>query len=113
MDAAPPRRRRRVVTISSGTFLRAIVALALVVAWLRLWQWVVIAFIGVALAVATDPAIRWLERHGMRRWYAAPVLVLGGAGLLLAFLATLAPTLAGASVSSLDGIDVDMVLTYV
>jgi predicted PurR-regulated permease PerM len=86
MDAVRVRRPRRVVAISSGTFLRAAVAAALVWAWLRLWQWVLIAFIGVAVAVATDPAVRWLERRGMRRPFAAPLLVLGGTCALLAFL---------------------------
>jgi predicted PurR-regulated permease PerM len=86
MVTVPARPRRRVVAISSGTFLRAVVALALVCAWLRLWQWVMIAFIGVALAVAADPALQWLERRGIRRWYAAPLLILGGAVALLTFL---------------------------
>jgi len=93
MDAASVRRRRQVVEISSGTFLRAVVAVALVWAWLRLWQWVMIAFIGVALAVATDPAVRWLERRGIRRGYAAPLLILGGTCGLLAFLVLSAASL--------------------
>ena len=93
MDAASAGRRRQVVAISSGTFLRAVVAVALAWAWLRLWQWVTIAFIGVALAVATDPAIRWMERRGIRRRYAAPLLILGGSGALLAFLVVSAASL--------------------
>jgi predicted PurR-regulated permease PerM len=47
----------------------------------------------VALAIATDPAVRWLERRGIRRGYAAPLLVLGGTGALLAFLVMSAASL--------------------
>jgi predicted PurR-regulated permease PerM len=93
MDAAPSRRHRQVVAISSGTFLRAVIAVALVWAWLRLWQWVMIAFIAVALAVAVEPAIRWLDRRGLRRSYTAPLLILGGTGILLAFLVLSAASL--------------------
>jgi predicted PurR-regulated permease PerM len=86
MDAVRPNPRRLRVSVSTGTFLRAMLVVALVWLWLRLWQWVLIAFIGVALAVATDPAVRWLDRHGLRRWYAAPLLILGSTVALLAFL---------------------------
>jgi predicted PurR-regulated permease PerM len=95
MDAAAARRRPRVVAISSGTYLRAVVAIALVWTWLRLWQWVLIAFIGVALAVATEPAVRWLERRGLGRGLAASILILGGACALLGFLVLSAASLSG------------------
>ena len=99
MDVTSGRRRPRVVAISSGTFLRAVVAVALVWTWLRLWQWVMIAFVAVAIAVAVEPAIRWLDRRGLRRAYAAPLLILGGTGVLLAFL-----VLSAASLSSDAGV---------
>ncbi len=99
MDVTSGRRRPRVVAISSGTFLRAVVAVALVWTWLRLWQWVMIAFVAVAIAVALEPAIRWLDRRGLRRAYAAPLLILGGTGVLLAFL-----VLSAASLSSDAGV---------
>jgi predicted PurR-regulated permease PerM len=86
MATAQARPRQRVISIASGTFVRAVIAIALVWMWLRLWQWVMITFIAVAIAVAVDPAVRWLDRRGIRRSYAAPVLILGGALLLLAFL---------------------------
>jgi predicted PurR-regulated permease PerM len=84
MDA-PPHPPARRIAISTGTFLRAVIAVALVWAWLRLWQWVLIALIGASLAIAIDPAVRWLERRGLHRGYAAPLLVLGSAAALIAF----------------------------
>jgi predicted PurR-regulated permease PerM len=85
MDAASPARPTRRIAISTGTFVRGLVMVVLVWAWLRLWQWVLIALIGASLAIAIDPAVRWLERRGIRRGYAAPLLVLGGVAALIAF----------------------------
>jgi predicted PurR-regulated permease PerM len=84
MDADPST-PRRFVSISTGTFARAVCVGVAVWLWLHLWSWMLVALIGVALAIAVEPAVRWLDRRGIRRWYAAPVLVLGGAVLLVAF----------------------------
>jgi predicted PurR-regulated permease PerM len=93
VDVVQPTPAARRITITTGTFLRAALVAALVWLWLQLWQWVLVAFIGVALAVATDPAVRWLDRRGIRRWYAAPLLILGGTSALLAFLVVSAASL--------------------
>jgi predicted PurR-regulated permease PerM len=66
--------------------VRAAVAVALVAAWLRLWPWLLIAIIGVSGAVAIDPAVRWLDARGLRRAWGAPLLVLGGAAVVVAFM---------------------------
>ncbi len=85
MDEVREARRVHRIAISTGTLVRVALAVALVWVWLRLWQWVLIALIAVSLAIAVDPAVRWLDRRGLRRSYAAPLLVLGGALGLVAF----------------------------
>jgi predicted PurR-regulated permease PerM len=84
---------RTIVAISTGTFVRVLVIIALVWAWLRLWPWLLIALIGVSLAIAVEPAVRWVERRGLPRWIAAPLLVLGGTLALIVFLAASAASL--------------------
>jgi predicted PurR-regulated permease PerM len=76
----------RRTSISTGTFVRAVIAVALVAAWLRLWPWVLVALIGVALAISVDPAVRWLEARGVRRPFGAPAVVLSGSAVAIAFL---------------------------
>jgi predicted PurR-regulated permease PerM len=107
MAADPPLRPARRVAITTGTFVRAVVAAVLVWAWLRLWPWVLIALIGASLAIAIDPAVRWLDRRGIRRGYAAPLLVLGGVGALFAFFAFSAASLT-ADARLLEGRIVDV-----
>ena len=86
MDAVRLEPRKQTIAISTGTFVRAALVVGLVWLWLRLWQWAMIALVAVALAVAVEPAVQWLDRRGIRRWYAAPLLILGGTCALLAFL---------------------------
>jgi predicted PurR-regulated permease PerM len=93
VDTVRTPHRRRLIAISTGTFLRAALVIGLVWLWLRLWQWAMIALVAVALAVAAEPAVQWLDRRGIRRWYAAPLLILGGTGALLAFLIVAAASL--------------------
>ncbi len=44
--------------------------------WFRLWQWVLVFLIGVFIAIALDPVVRWLERRHLKRAYASPLPVL-------------------------------------
>jgi predicted PurR-regulated permease PerM len=81
IDVERPRR----VTITTSTFVRAILAMVVVWVWLRLWQWVLITLIGVALAIAIDPIVSWLDRRGVRRGYGAPLVVLGGSAASVVF----------------------------
>jgi predicted PurR-regulated permease PerM len=63
------------VEISFATFLRALGAIALAWAWWHLWQWLLVFVVGAMLAVALDPAVRWLEARGLKRAFGAPLLV--------------------------------------
>jgi predicted PurR-regulated permease PerM len=86
--------QRRRIDISTATFLRVLVALALLWAWLALWQWMLIAVVAVFLAIALDPVVRWLGKRGLQRHYASPLLIVLLVGLLIGFL-----TIAGASLA--------------
>jgi predicted PurR-regulated permease PerM len=83
----------RVIAISTGTFVRGLLLVGLAAAWLRLWPWVLVALIGVSLAIAIDPAVTWLARHRIRRGIAAPLIVAGGAVVVAAFFAAAAASL--------------------
>jgi predicted PurR-regulated permease PerM len=91
-DEAEAGRPRR-VSVTTGTFVRAVLAVVLVWIWLRLWQWVLIALIGVSLAIAIDPLIRWLDRRGVPRAYGSPLVVLGGTAVFVGFFGLTAAAL--------------------
>lgn len=83
---------RRVVHISHATFGRVLLYAALVWLWLRLWQWVLVFVAAVFLAIALDPIVIALGRRGIKRAFAAPLVVLFLAFLVVAFM-----SLSGAS----------------
>jgi predicted PurR-regulated permease PerM len=91
--ADTPPARSWTIDISTGTFVRALLVVGLAVAWLKLWPWVLIALIGVALAIAIDPAVTRLARFGVARGLVAPALILGGAALVVTFFAAAAASL--------------------
>jgi predicted PurR-regulated permease PerM len=70
------RRPSHRVSLSVATLLRGLGLVILVWLWLRLWQWVLVFVLAAFLAIALDPIVRWLEKHRVRRSYAAPLLVL-------------------------------------
>jgi predicted PurR-regulated permease PerM len=77
---------RRVIHISHATFGRILLYAALVWLWLRIWQWVLVFVAAVFLAVALDPVVKWLGRHGVKRAFAAPLVVLLLTGLVGGFI---------------------------
>jgi len=64
------------IDISWATIGRVLGTLVLVWLWLRLWQWVLLLLVATFMAVGLDPIVTWLDAHGLRRRYAAPLLVL-------------------------------------
>jgi predicted PurR-regulated permease PerM len=78
---------RRRIDVSTRTFVRGVIVIALVWLWLRLWWWLLVVVVAVFLAVALDPAVRWMEARGLRRGWAAPLLVLGLVALVGGFFA--------------------------
>jgi predicted PurR-regulated permease PerM len=78
-------RRPLRIDISSATIVRVLAAVVGVWVWLRLWQWVLLFVVGAFLAVGLDPLVSWLDAHRLRRRYAAPLVVILIASLLIAF----------------------------
>jgi predicted PurR-regulated permease PerM len=73
------------IEIPWSTILKVLAAAIVVWLWLRLWQWVLLFVVAVFLAVGLDPLVEWLDRHRIRRAYAAPLVVFALAALLFAF----------------------------
>jgi len=67
------------------SILRILTVVVLVWLWLRLWDWVLLLVISIFLAVGLDPVVTWLEAHRIRRTYAAPLVIVILAALLVAF----------------------------
>jgi predicted PurR-regulated permease PerM len=74
------------IDISGRTIVRVLLVLALVWLWLQLWQWVLLLVVACYLAVGLDPVVTWLDAHGFRRRFAAPLLVLTIAAAGAAFV---------------------------
>lgn len=89
-----PARRLR-VDITARSILRILVAAALVWAWLRLWQWVLLFVVAAFIAVGLDPIVGWLDTRRVRRPYGSVLVVVTVAVLLVAFC-----SLAGAELLS-------------
>jgi predicted PurR-regulated permease PerM len=70
------RHTARHIDISFATFLRALAIVAIAWIWWQLWQWVLVFVLAVFMAVALDPPVQWLEAHGVRRRYGAPLVAL-------------------------------------
>jgi predicted PurR-regulated permease PerM len=67
------------------TIFKTLAAIVIVWLWLRLWQWILLFVVAAFLAVGLDPLVSWLDRHRIRRAYAAPLVVLALAAMLFAF----------------------------
>lgn len=76
----------RRVDVSAATFFRLLGVAVLVWAWLRLWQYVLIFVAAIFLAVSLDPLVKWLDRHGLRRPFASPLVVLTLTAAIVGFL---------------------------
>jgi len=81
-----PEPATRRVDVSAATFFRLLGVAVLVWAWLRLWQYVLIFVAAIFLAVSLDPLVRWLDRHGLKRPFASPLVVLAITLTVVGFL---------------------------
>jgi predicted PurR-regulated permease PerM len=87
--------RKRMIDLSFATFFRGLVVAALVWAWLTLWPWVLVFVLAAFIAVTLDPAVAWLDARGLRRRFAAPLVIAVIAGAVVGFI-----VLSAASLSS-------------
>jgi len=69
------------------------VACALALAYLVVAAGQILVLLGLAffIAVGLDPAVRWLHRHGLRRWAAVALVLLTAFGVFIGFLAAAIP----------------------
>jgi predicted PurR-regulated permease PerM len=76
----------RRVEVSTATFFRLAGVAALVWAWYHLWQYILIFLAAIFLAVSLDPLVKWLDRRGLRRPFASPLVVLAITVTIAGFL---------------------------
>jgi len=70
----PESPRATTVELPWRTILKVLAAIALVWAWLQIWQVVLVLLVAVLFAVTLDPVIRWLIRCGLSRGAASTLL---------------------------------------
>jgi predicted PurR-regulated permease PerM len=74
-DLMPEHAHRPVaVEVPWRTILKIICALALVWAWIQLYELVLLVIVAVLLSVALDPVVAWIEQRGLPRWAAAAAI---------------------------------------
>ena len=76
----------RRIDVSSATLLRVLGFVILAWVWLRVWQWFLIFVVAAFLAVSLDPLVQWLDRRGLRRPFAGPLVVTAIAAVVTVFL---------------------------
>lgn len=81
----PPVRNRVSLDVPWRTIVKILSAAIVVWLWLRLWQWILLFVIAVFLAVGLDPLVTWLDKHHIRRAYAAPLVVMSLIVMLFGF----------------------------
>ena len=84
--------RRNLFDVSWRAIAKVLAALALVWAWMQLWQLAMVIVVAIVIAVALDPLVRYLERRKVPRW-------LGAAGTVFLIAATAAGVIAASWVS--------------
>lgn len=79
--------RRNLFDVSWRAIAKVLVAAALVWCWFQLWQFLMVIVVSIIMAIALDPAVRWLERRGLSRGVGAMAVVLLVAAVLLTMIA--------------------------
>src|SRR4029079_173835 len=62
---------KRVIDIATGAILKVLATVVIVWLWLQLWQLVMVILVGIFVAIALEPAVRWLEARRIPRAAAA------------------------------------------
>ena len=79
--------RRSFFDVSWRAIGKVLIALALVWAWFQVWQFLMVIIVSIVIAVALDPAVRWLERHRLSRSAASVGVVLLVTAVIVAMVA--------------------------
>jgi predicted PurR-regulated permease PerM len=86
---SPPEVQRTEIRVPTSTILKLLVTAFIVWAGLRLWPELVLLFLSVILAIAIEPIVEWLDRHGLSRAVSVAtcaIVVLGGLVLFAIFI---------------------------
>jgi predicted PurR-regulated permease PerM len=68
--------RRSLFDVSWRAIAKVLAAAALVWTWFQLWQFIMVIIVSIIMAIAMDPAVRWLERRRVSRSLGAVAVVL-------------------------------------
>jgi len=79
--------RRRLFDVSWRAIAKVLAAAVLVWAWFQLWQFIMVIVVSIILAIAMDPAVRWLERWRVSRSVSSLIVVVLVAAALVAMIA--------------------------
>src|SRR5215204_2608837 len=79
--------RRPLFDVSWRAIAKVLAAAALVWAWFQLWQLAMVLVVAIFIAIALDPAVRYLERFRVPRWAGAFGCVLLLAAIVVGMIA--------------------------
>ena len=79
--------RRNLFDVSWRAIAKVLIAAALVWSWFQLWHFVMVIVVAIIMAVALDPAVRWLEHKRLNRGVSSVAVVLLLTVVLAAMLA--------------------------
>src|SRR3954469_20249836 len=85
----------RTIDIAPRAIIKVLAAIALVWVWLQLWQLVTLVVVAAVLAIALDPLVDWLCRHGLGRSVGATAVVLLFTVVIVGFFLITGSSLSG------------------
>ncbi len=88
---ATPEVQRTEIRVPTGTILKLLFTAFLVWAGLHLWPELMLLFLSVILAIAIEPLVEWLDRHGLSRAMSVAICALLVLGALVAFAVLVLP----------------------
>jgi predicted PurR-regulated permease PerM len=86
-----PEEQRTEIHVPTSTILKLLFTALLVWAGLQLWPELLLLFLSVILAIAIEPVVDWLDRHGLSRGVSAAVCALIVLGALTLFVVLILP----------------------
>jgi predicted PurR-regulated permease PerM len=88
---SPPEVQRTEFHVPTSTILKLLFTALLVWAGLKLWPELVLLFLSVILAIAIEPVVDWLDRHGLSRSVSVAISAVFALGALALFAILILP----------------------
>jgi predicted PurR-regulated permease PerM len=88
---ATPEKQRVEIRVPTTTILKLLFTALLVWAGLKIWPELMLLFLSVILAIAFEPVVDWLDRHGLSRGLSVAICALIVLGALTAFAVLVLP----------------------